>query len=158
MRILKAITTEPPITTPGTPDSPKPKKNFILMTIGQDTMLVNDEIKEIDPGMGTTPVIKGGRTLTPIRVIVKTMGGTVGWETAEHKVTLEVYENKLEMWIGDKLLVSNGSTKEMDVAPEIINGRTMLPLRFVSENVGCQIAWIGSTQQIVIVFYTFESE
>ena len=152
------IITEPPPALITDADSPEPKKNFILMTIGNDTMLVNDEIKEIDPGMGTTPLIKSGRTLTPIRVIIETMGGTAGWVAEEARVKLEVYENILEMQIGNKVLLSNGETKEMDVAPEIINNRTMLPLRFVSENVGCQIAWIGSSQQIVIVFYTFEAE
>ena len=40
----------------------------------------------------------------------------------------------------------------MDVAPQSINDRTMLPVRFVAENIGCQIAWIGSTQEVIIVF------
>jgi hypothetical protein len=39
-------------------------------------------------------------------------------------------------------------------APQIINERTMLPLRFVSENVGAEIAWVGSTKEIIVVFYT----
>ena len=42
----------------------------------------------------------------------------------------------------------------MDIAPEIINGRTMLPLRFVAENVGCLVEWIGSTKEVVIVYPT----
>jgi len=159
--LTSVIQTPKPPAIPDDPEEPKEPvlvKNFVLMTIGVDTMLVNDKVVEIDPGRGTTPIIKDGRTLTPIRVIIETMGGKVGWLESESKVTLEAYGNTLEMWIGSKQLLINGEGKEMDVVPTIINGRTMLPLRFVSENVGCEIAWIGSTQQIIIVFYTFGSE
>ena len=147
---------KPPIYSP--PTNTEPKKNFILMTIGSATMLFNDEEKEIDPGRSTAPVIQDGRTLTPIRAIVESMQGTVDWAEAESKVTLAVYADKLEMWINSKRLLSNGAEKEMDIAPTIINARTMLPLRFVSDNVGCEIAWIGSSRQIIIVFYTVDSE
>ncbi|MCL2049333.1 MAG: stalk domain-containing protein [Defluviitaleaceae bacterium] len=128
-------------------------RRFILMTVDVPTMLVNDEEMEIDPGRGTTPIIIDGRTLTPIRTIIETMGGDVGWDSADSKVTLNVFERSLEMWIGSRLLRLDGADREMDIAPDTINGRTMLPLRFVSENVGCEIAWIGSTRQIIIVFY-----
>jgi hypothetical protein len=143
--------------TETTPDEKEnePKKNFMLMTIGIDTMLVNDEIKEIDPGRRTAPIIRDGRTLTPIRSIIETMGGSVDWTPAESKITLTAYENILEMWINSRRLLRNGRDAEMDIAPAVINERTMLPLRFVSDNIGCEIAWIGSSQQIVIVFYTF---
>jgi len=42
----------------------------------------------------------------------------------------------------------------MDVAPAIINSRTMVPVKFVAENVGATIEWIASTREIVIVFYS----
>jgi hypothetical protein len=42
----------------------------------------------------------------------------------------------------------------MDVAPMTINDRTMVPVRFAAENVGCIVDWIGSTSEIVIVFFT----
>ena len=135
----------------------KPKKHYMMMTVDSPTMLNDDIVKEIDlPGMNTTPIIKNGRTLAPIRVIVETMGGNVGWTETDSKVTLSAYDKTLELWIGHKKLYINGLEKEMDIAPEVRNGRTMLPLRFVSENVGCQIAWIGSTRQIIIVYYTFD--
>ena len=137
----------------------KPKKHYMMMTVDSPTMLNDDIVKEIDlPGMNTTPIIKNGRTLAPIRVIVETMGGNVGWTETDSKVTLSAYDKTLELWIGHKKLYINGLEKEMDIAPEVRNGRTMLPLRFVSENVGCQIAWIGSTRQIIIVYYTFDED
>jgi len=150
-----AFIVEPPDLPPT--GGPELKKNFMLMTIGSDTMLVNDDVKEVDPGRGTAPVIKDGRTLTPIRTIIETMGGNVGWTAADSKVKLNAYDSRIEMWIGSKRLLRNGADREMDIAPAVINDRTMLPLRFVSDNItGIEIAWIGSSKQVVIVYYTFE--
>jgi hypothetical protein len=50
-------------------------------------MTVNGVKKEIDPGRGTVPVIVKGRTLVPIRAIIEELGGTIGWDGNERKVT-----------------------------------------------------------------------
>jgi len=56
------------------------------------------------------------------------------------------------MWLNNREIIVDGEAKNMDVAPQTINDRTMVPVRFVAENIGCQIAWIGSTQEVIIVF------
>ena len=134
-------------------------KNFIMMKIGEPTMLFNEVKVEIDPGRGTAPLIDTGRTLVPIRAIIEAMGGIVLWEDSTQSITLisgdtAVLDFSVEMAIDSHSLIANGVNKTMDTAPKTINERTMLPLRFVSENVGSEIAWIGSTQEIIIVFYT----
>ncbi|MDR3277912.1 MAG: copper amine oxidase N-terminal domain-containing protein [Oscillospiraceae bacterium] len=48
----------------------------------------------------------------------------------------------------------DGAASEMDVPAQILNGRTLLPIRFVSEAFGCSIDWIGTARQAVIVFVT----
>ena len=128
------------------------KRGFILMEIGKNTMNVNGTVLEIDPGRGTEPVISDGRTLLPIRAAIEAMGGSVGWDAEESKVSISALKHNVEMRIGSKDMSADGESKEMDIAPEIMNERTMLPLRFVAENIGCQIEWIGSTKQIVIVY------
>jgi len=40
----------------------------------------------------------------------------------------------------------------MDVVPQVVNGRTLIPLRFVAEFLGQQAEWIGSQQMVVIVY------
>lgn len=129
------------------------KKSFILMEIGKSIMQVNEDQVEIDPGRGTTPIILNGRTLVPIRAIIETMGGTVGWDSSENKVTLNAYEHDIMMWLNQKDILVDGAMVSTDTAPQSINGRTMLPIRFVADNIGCQITWIGSTRQIVIVYF-----
>jgi len=130
----------------------KGEKSFILMTINDPNMSVDGILREIDPGRGTVPLIKDSRTLVPIRSIIETMGGTVGWDGGEGKVTLEAYGHSVTMWLNNREIIVDGEAKSMDVAPQTINDRTMLPVRFVAENIGCQIAWIGSTQEVIIVF------
>jgi len=134
-------------------------KNYLLMKIGEPYMQFNGKLVEIDPGRGTTPLIVRERTLVPIRAIIESMGGEVGWDGETQEVTLVAGELAamdfaVVMTIGKLAITANGEGKTVDVAPQVINERTMLPLRFVSENVGAEIAWIGSTSEIIVVFYT----
>ena len=53
----------------------------------------------------------------------------------------------IELWIGKDSARVNGAEKPMDISPQIINERTMLPLRFISENLGCQVNWDEDTKK-----------
>jgi hypothetical protein len=109
-------------------------------------------LTEIDPGRDTTPVLLNNRTLVPIRAIVETIDGSVDWDETEQKITLAANGRRVEMWLERNDILADGESYSIDVAPTIVNDRTMLPIRFVAENLGCQIEWIGSTQEVIIVF------
>ena len=130
------------------------EKNFILMEIDNEYMSVNGARQEIDPGRGTVPVLSSSRTLMPIRAVIESMGGTVGWDGAAREITLDAGGNSVTMWLNSTDMIVNGEQKEMDVAPITINDRTMVPLRFAAENVGCVVEWLNKTSEIVVVFYT----
>jgi hypothetical protein len=130
--------------TPGTAGK------VIVLQLGNKYMTVNGISQEIDPGRGTTPITVQGRTLVPIRAIIEAMGGTIAWNGTEQKVTLNLNGKSIELWIGSKNTKVNGVNKITDVAPQIIGGRTMLPLRFVTENFGCNVDWDGVTQKVTI--------
>ncbi|MCL1849712.1 MAG: stalk domain-containing protein, partial [Clostridiales bacterium] len=127
-------------------------KNTIVMGIGNANMSVGGVSREIDPGRGTSPMILNDRTLVPIRAIVEAMGGTAGWEEANRQIVLQCNQNNVFMWVDSKEILANGVRKSMDVAPKIINDRTMVPLRGALENLGCEVEWIESTRQIVITY------
>jgi len=129
-------------------------KNLILMKIDDPYMSVNGQRKEIDPGRGTTPQILNSRTIVPIAAIIQAMGGTVGWDGATRQVTLAALGHNVTMWVDKKDIIVDGVSGAMDVAPAIINSRTMVPVKFVAENVGATIEWIASTREIVIVYYS----
>ena len=125
----------------------------IVLQVGQTTFTVNGTPNTLD----SPPIIKNGRTLLPIRPIVEALGGTVSWDGTERKVTISLGSTTIELWIGKNTARVNGITKPIDssnskVVPEIINGRTMLPLRFVTENLGCELQWDPNTKTITITY------
>jgi len=129
------------------------KETIIILQIGNKNFTVNGETRTLD----SPPVIKNNRTLLPIRAVVEALGGTVGWDATERKVTITLSSTTIELWIGKSTAKVNGINTPIDatnpkVVPEIINGRTMLPLRFVTENLGCTVDWDGTTQTITITY------
>jgi len=129
----------------------------LTLTIGNPYLSVNLVPQEIDPGRGTTPVIRNGRTLVPIRAIVEAFGGSVSWDATERKVTVSLGSTNIELWIDKSNAKVNSIDASIDpdnfkVVPEIINGRTMLPLRFVAESLGCDVHWGATTKTITIIY------
>jgi len=125
----------------------------LVLRINDPTMIKNDETKiELD----SPPVIKNSRTLLPIRAVAEALGAQVSWNEAERKVTITSTGTRIEMWIGKNLAYTNGKHVPIDpqnknVVPEIINGRTMVPVRFVAESLGATVSWNERTKTITIV-------
>ena len=123
---------------------------YMSLQINNPYMTVNGSIKEIDPGRGICPVIVNGRTLVPIRAIVEQMGGTVSWDEQSKAVGINAGGTSLYLVIDSNVAYVNSNACNLDVAPAIINGRTMLPVRFVSENLNYDVAWNSVTSEITI--------
>jgi len=85
------------------------------------------------------------------------LGGTISWNGKERKVTINFNDTVIDLWIDNPKAEVNGETKWIDpnnhdVKPIIINDRTMLPLRFVAENLGCKVDWNATTRTITITY------
>lgn len=122
----------------------------ITLQIGNPIMTADNEETEIDEGRDTVPVIVEGRTLLPIRAVIETMGGTVDWDNEQQTTVLLYGDNKVELQINSNIAYLNGEEKELDAVPVIINGRTMLPIRFIAESFGFNVDW-NSTEQIITI-------
>lgn len=131
-----------------------PESTEIVLTIGDPMMMVNGEEKEIDPGLGPTPVIINDRTLLPVRAIVEELGGTVGWNGDTREVTLGYSDSEIVLTIDSTSAALNGTAQTLDTAPTIINDRTMLPIRFIAEGFGLGVEWNGDTQKITITTHS----
>lgn len=127
-------------------------KKSIIMKINNPWMYVNGDVKKLDPEEGSTPVILEGYTLLPLASIIKEFGGSISWDGSDEKISISLDENNLELWIDKNEAKVNGKQKTLEVAPKIISNRTMVPLRFVSDNLGLQIIWDGANQ-IVALYY-----
>lgn len=123
----------------------------IVLQVGSKYMYVNGIRTRIDSGKGTEVIIKNGRTFLPIRSVIENMGGKVKWDQSDKKISIYLNNHKIYLWIGDKSAKVNGKSKETDVAPYISNSnRTMLPLRFIVENLDCEVDWDGLTKKVTI--------
>ncbi len=123
---------------------------IITLTIGDPMMTVDGAAAEIDPGNGTAPVIIDGRTLLPVRAIVETAGGTVGWRSETQEVTLSYKTDVIRLTINSTTAYLNDAAQTLDVTPVIINERTMLPIRFIAESFGFDVQWNGDEQKVTI--------
>lgn len=131
----------------------KPQKITLILQIGNKIMYVNNIPQQID----VPPTIIEGRTLLPIRWVAEPLGATVSWDNNEKKVVVTLKEIIIELWIGKNVARVNGMEKKIDpnnpkVVPMIINGRTMLPVRFVAENLGCDVQWNPDTKTVIITY------
>ena len=123
----------------------------IELKIDNPTIYVNGEGKKIDPQNDSiAPVIVDGRTLVPIRAIIDAIGGTIGWDGTEMRVDIGYKSTNLKLWINNKNAEVNGQKMTLDVPPMTISERTMLPIRFVSENLGMKVEWDQNTQTIIL--------
>jgi hypothetical protein len=126
----------------------------IQLTINNPIMTSNGVLREIDSGFGTAPLIKNGRTFLPIRAVISEIGGDIEWEGSENKITLHYDGKTVELWIGQTKARINGTETAVPAAPFISDtGRTMIPLRFVGESLGCDVSWDNITQTATISGY-----
>ena len=123
---------------------------LILLQIDNPNMFANGVEKEIDEGRGTVPIVDNSRTLVPIRAIIEECGGTVGWNGDTQTVTLNYKNDEIKLIINSNTSYLNGEANTLDVAPQVINGRTMLPIRFVAEGFKFEVFWDGNNSVITI--------
>lgn len=124
--------------------------------IGATSMhaMAADEIGVVLDGKKLTfdqnPVIKNDRTLVPFRGILEAMGAQVSWDGEVKKVTAKKDDITIELVIDNNTMYKNGESIELDVAPTVINDRTMVPARAVSESFEAKVSWDGQTKTVII--------
>ena len=111
-----------------------------------------DEISIVINGkqinLDTAPVIINGRTLVPARSVFEHLGANVTWNDRFQIVTIALDEKEIELAIDIKRAKINRENVPLEVAPEIINNRTMIPLRFVGEALNMNVDW-NSNQRLI---------
>lgn len=102
------------------------------------TMLVNGEWIKFD----AEPYIENNRVMVPFRAIAEAIEVKVEWDEENKKITGYHDEKKyIEMTIGENEMLVNGEIVENDVAPEIRDNRTYIPVRAFAESFGAEVRW-----------------
>ncbi len=128
----------------------------VSLQIDNPIMEVNGLETEIDLGRGTKPFVSNSRTLVPIRAIIEAFGGRVDWDESSNSVLLTLEDDTIKLVIDNNIAYLNSKAYTLDVAPTAINGRTMLPIRFVAESFNLGVGWDGTTQTITIIRNSFD--
>ncbi len=116
------------------------------------TVIINNEAVDFD----VPPQLINSRTMVPMRKIFETLGAGVEWHGESQLIIATKNELIITMTIGDeKMNVTNvisGETKViiLDSVPVLINGRTLVPARAISESLGYNVAWLEDTRTVEI--------
>ncbi|GAA3400761.1 TraB/GumN family protein [Paenibacillus hodogayensis] len=94
------------------------------------------------------PIIENGVTLVPMRPLLEKLGIQVEWDESTGTVSGSKEGLSLSLKIGSKRADANGQAVTLEVEPKLIQNVTYVPLRFVAETVGYQVAWNSSLRQV----------
>ncbi len=109
------------------------------LTVGLKNVSINGQKKEID----VPPVIMNNRTMVPLRLVGEGLGASFEWNEQEKTVVYKSGEKEVTLCI-DKPIIG------FDTPPTIVEGRTMVPLRYISEVFGANVMWFPSTQSVSV--------
>lgn len=119
----------------------------------------NYYINDVLTTMEVTPVIYHSRTMLPIAYIADPLGAKTTWDPDAGKVTVVLDNKTIEMWLGSNTARVNNvvvpiDTNDLAVTPMVLPpGRTMVPLSFIAQNLGCTVNWNADTREVLINYY-----
>ncbi|MCX6063916.1 MAG: stalk domain-containing protein, partial [Caldiserica bacterium] len=127
----------------------------LVLTIGSTIATKNGGTVYLD----TAPVITNGRTLVPLRFIAEAFGIDPIWNSSLKTIKLALSGGRLlTMQIGKGTCFVEwvGTTRtdaiSLDAPPVIMNGRTLVPIRFISEQLGAVVVWDSITRRVTITW------
>lgn len=114
--------------------------NDITVTVNGEPVIFKDQ----------DPVIKDGRTLVPVRGVFEALGANVDWLQEAQKVVVNTASTNVTLTLNSEVYYVNGEAKKLDVPAMLINDRTMVPIRAISESLGCGVEWDDENRTVVI--------
>ncbi|WP_010252644.1 DUF5050 domain-containing protein [Acetivibrio cellulolyticus] len=129
---------------------------FLLVTslFNLPVLGATSEIQVIVRGEALTlsnpPVIESGRTLVPMRDIFESLDAYIEWDGNTKTVTALKGNTSIKLKIGNKTAYLNDESIQLEVAAKIIDGKTFVPIRFISESLGANVDWNNSTKTVTI--------
>ena len=113
------------------------------------SVVINDKPVEFGD---VAPQIIESRTMVPLRAIFEALNATVEWDDATKTVKSTKGDTTISLTIGENKLTKNGEDKELDVPAQIVDSRTLVPVRAISEAFDCKVDWEDSTKTVKITY------
>ncbi len=111
-------------------------------------IMVNGRLLPTD----VSPIMEQNRILIPVRAVSEALGVNVDWNAELQQITLIGRGKNVQLVIGNSFANINGVSEELDVPASITQGRTLVPLRFVSQAFGASVNWDGAKQLVEISY------
>lgn len=116
------------------------------VTAGAVSLYVDTDLIQTD----VPPTIVDGRTLVPMRAIFEALGAEVEWDGETRTATGTLDGHTVEIQVGETTAYVDGEARTLDVPAQLIQSRTMVPARFISEALGCTVTWDGETKTAAV--------
>ena len=142
----------------------KNKCGVIELTIGSKIATIADTVEDLrnpqkrkDVTLEVAPYIKNNRTFIPVRFVADALGASVEWDAESGTATLRSEENIIKLTTNDKWIQVSDykpvvwKKTKMDTAPHIVNNRMFVPIRYIAENLNCDVEWNGETSTALII-------
>lgn len=110
------------------------------------TLVINGKTVDSD----VNPMIINGRTMVPVRILFDTFGADVLWNENLRQVIISTAASVIVFTIGSKTAYIDGVGRTVDVPPTIVEGRTLVPIRFISDVLRYDVVWNGSTRTVYV--------
>jgi hypothetical protein len=138
-----SITVTPvPVTEDKQQEKPKADKQDVIVIKINGKIMISDQ----------NPIILNNRTVVPLRSIFEALGANIQWDGKTSTVHAGKGKKKIKLKIGDAKASVDGKEVKLDQKAVIINGRTMVPVRFVSEALGAKVEWDAQNRTIQIKY------
>lgn len=109
-------------------------------------VLVDNRVLDFD----VAPITVNNRVLVPFRAISEALGAEVAWDEAGQAVIAKKGNTTIKLTIGNRIAFINNGSVLLDVPPQIVDSRTLVPIRFISESFGAKVEWDGSAGTVSI--------
>lgn len=112
------------------------------------TITKNGTTKKV--ALDVAPYCPKGTTFVPLRGVIEEFGAVLQWIPYKNQVRINKGNTEILFTIGSKTALVDGKKVSLLEPAQIIKGRTLIPLRFVSEALGYKVKWYGDERKIVI--------
>lgn len=96
------------------------------------------------------PTVLNNRVLLPLRACAEALNSTVNYDPANGKIDVISGNNKVELQLNSRTAAINGTVSELDIEPQVLENRTLVPLRFLGEALQAQVNWNGADNSVTI--------
>ena len=125
-----------------------PKPTTISFTVGKKMAYIGDKPYMLEVSAANI----GGTTYVPVRFLAEAMNMSLAWYGMERKIEMSLGDTNLILYLDKPYAIVNGRQVKMRNKLPVIQGRSLVPARFISETFGARVQWLPSTKTVKIIY------